>query len=102
MSSDKIPIEQLGPKAAYQRGYVAGQRRTERELANSIDKLAGRVERIASGQPTRRERVFLSILNGLLADSRNNSWTIDNKTIRKSTDYVELASRITNEALKKL
>lgn len=77
----------------YGRGYAAGMRRREREVRDIQRQLDG--DHIA-----KRERVFLSILNGLLSTPKN--WQTGKKSVTNAEGYTTLASKLTDAAMRRI
>lgn len=77
----------------YGRGYVAGMKRRDREVREMQRQLD-------SDLTAKRERVFLSILNGLI--STPQSWHVGKKQVNDGAGYAKLANTLTDDAMRHL
>jgi hypothetical protein len=82
-------------KRAYQRGYAAGRKRTEAELAHWL-----RIhEELHDRRVQRKDAFFCAALNGLLPVS---GWEMGGKQLASLDDYVELAVRFADAAMTRM
>ncbi len=86
-------IELQIKQAGYAQGYQTGLKRNKRDASKA---------RLKVLKDRKRERIFLSVFNGLMASGNTCNWKMGEKKILNSDDYIELAILMTDLIINKL